>query len=108
MVVASDNRAYGNTEKTVAVKQPLMLLATLPRVIGPGEKVRIPVNIFAGDDQIRNVTVRIAESKGMAQILGNSTQTVSFTKAGEKMAYFEAELKPQMGIARLTITAESG
>jgi len=32
MVVAANNGAYGSVEKTTAVKKPLMVLATLPRV----------------------------------------------------------------------------
>jgi hypothetical protein len=34
--------AYGSAEKSVFVRQPLMLLATLPRVVGPGEELTVP------------------------------------------------------------------
>lgn len=108
MVVASSDRAYGNADKTVAVKQPLMLLATLPRVLGPGERVRIPVNLFVGDDNIREVRVKIEESSGLAEWQGGTTQTVRFSGPGEKMAYFEAEIKPYTGVATFMISAESG
>ncbi|NJN28109.1 MAG: hypothetical protein HC819_20130 [Cyclobacteriaceae bacterium] len=46
MVVAGYDGAYGSVEKTVAVKQPLMVLATLPRVAGPTEEITLPVNVF--------------------------------------------------------------
>ncbi|HCB89526.1 MAG TPA: hypothetical protein DEP71_09625, partial [Porphyromonadaceae bacterium] len=42
MVVAGGNGAYGSAEKTVAVKNALMTLSTLPRVLGPGEEVWLP------------------------------------------------------------------
>ena len=35
MVVAGIDGAYGIAEKAVPVKKPLMVLATLPRVLGP-------------------------------------------------------------------------
>ncbi|MCD7937271.1 MAG: MG2 domain-containing protein, partial [Tannerellaceae bacterium] len=37
MVVAGDGAAYGHTEKSVMVRKPLMLLGTLPRIIGTSE-----------------------------------------------------------------------
>ena len=37
MLVAGDGSAYGSAEKSVFVRQPLMILPTLPRVVGPDE-----------------------------------------------------------------------
>ena len=53
MVVAGHDGAYGNVEKTVPVKSPLMVVSSLPRVLSPGEKVSLPVNVFALEDKIR-------------------------------------------------------
>ena len=53
MVVAGYDGAYGNSDKTVPVKQPLMILATLPRVAGPTEQITLPVNVFAMDENIK-------------------------------------------------------
>ncbi|MEO6452958.1 MAG: MG2 domain-containing protein, partial [Ginsengibacter sp.] len=39
MVVAASHGSYGSAEKTVAVKKPLMILATMPRVLGPIETI---------------------------------------------------------------------
>ncbi|MEO1626679.1 MAG: MG2 domain-containing protein, partial [Bacteroidota bacterium] len=51
MVVAADNGAYGKAEKTTAVRKPLMVLATLPRVLGPAEQLSMPINVFAMEDK---------------------------------------------------------
>ena len=59
MVVARDNDAYGNAQKTVQVKKPVMLLATLPRVLGPQEEFVLPVNVFAMNKSIKNVKLKI-------------------------------------------------
>ena len=57
MVVAGNKEgAYGNAEKTVAVKKPLMILGTLPRVIGPGETFKLPVEVFAMENFVKNVS----------------------------------------------------
>ena len=58
MVVATDGeKAYGNAEKAVPVRKPLMVLATMPRVLSPGETVDLPVTVFAMDAKVKNVTV---------------------------------------------------
>ena len=42
MLVAGYEGAYGKTEKATPVRKPLMVLATLPRVLGPEENVKLP------------------------------------------------------------------
>ncbi|MDT8347813.1 MAG: MG2 domain-containing protein, partial [Flavobacteriaceae bacterium] len=61
MLIASNHQkvAYGSTEKTSAVKKPLMVLASLPRKLSPGETVRLPVTVFAMDKKIKNVQVNV-------------------------------------------------
>jgi uncharacterized protein YfaS (alpha-2-macroglobulin family) len=41
MLVAGYEGAYGKTEKATPVRKPLMVLATLPRVLGPEEQSEI-------------------------------------------------------------------
>ncbi|MBN1821497.1 MAG: hypothetical protein JW833_12305, partial [Prolixibacteraceae bacterium] len=59
MVVAGNNGAYGNNEKEVKVRKALMLLATLPRVLGPGETFTLPVDVFAMKENVDEVKVSI-------------------------------------------------
>lgn len=47
MIVAGQDGAYGNAEKTVPVRTPLMILSTLPRVLSTNEEIEVPVNVFA-------------------------------------------------------------
>ena len=63
MVVAGYQGAYGNTEKAVPVRKPLMILSTLPRVLGPGEEVDLPVTIFAMEKKVKNATITITTDK---------------------------------------------
>jgi len=59
MVVASHKGAYGKTEKTTPVKKPLMVLATLPRLISPAETVTLPVTVFSMDPKVKDVSVEV-------------------------------------------------
>ena len=93
MVVAGNvnEEAYGSAEKTVLVKKPLMILATLPRKLSPKEKVRLPISIFTMDDKIKNVSIKVNTSKGL-KINGNNSQSISFSKSDEKMCYVDLDV----------------
>lgn len=107
MVVAGSNGSYGNAEKTVAVKKPLMVLATAPRVLGPTETIKIPVTVFAMENNIRNVNVTL-KTNPFLQIEGTPSQQVSFSQPGEQMIYFDVKVKPDVGIGKIEVSAVSG
>ena len=67
MVVAGDAKteAYGSVDKSVEVKKPLMVLATLPRKLSPGEKVTLPVTVFAMEPNVKNVNISLKLSNGI-------------------------------------------
>ncbi len=107
MVVAAHDGSYGSTEKTVTVKKPLMMLATMPRVLGPGETIKLPVTIFAMENNIKNVNVTL-QANPFLEIESTATQTASFTQTGEQMLYFDVKVKPNTGIGKVKLTAASG
>lgn len=106
MVVAANNGAYGNIDKTTPVRKPLMVLATLPRVIGPTEEVKLPVNVFAMEDKVKNVTVTLKDLSNMATITGNGAQTIKFSQPGEQLVTFDLKMKERIGVARFQVIAE--
>ncbi|MBK9017497.1 MAG: hypothetical protein IPM82_27520 [Saprospiraceae bacterium] len=108
VVAANADAAYGNTEKIVPVKKPLMALATLPRVLGPGETLKLPVSIFALENKVKTVDVSLAETTGMVNISGGATKSLSFAKPGEDMVYFDLKVGEKTGIAKFKITAKGG
>ncbi|MGB5820466.1 MAG: MG2 domain-containing protein [Saonia sp.] len=106
MVVAGDvtKEAYGMVEKTTAVRKPLMVLASLPRKITPGENVTLPVTVFAMEKKVRNVTIKIKKDKAFT-IEGNPSQTLSFTQPDEKMVYFQLKVSDFKGIGKVVVEA---
>lgn len=107
MVVAAYEGAYGKADATSFVKESVMVLGTLPRVLGPGEKIKLPVNVFVLDDKIRNVDVTV-KTEGPLSVIGKSSQKISFSKQGEKFAYFDLQTPEKIGIAKVFITAQWG
>lgn len=107
MVVAAANQAYGSTEKSVPVRKPLMVLGTLPRTLGVGDALEVPVNIFAMKAGLGQVQVRLSEEGGLVNI-GENTKTLQFSAAGDGIVYFPITVGEKTGVARFTITAQGG
>lgn len=107
MLVAENEGAYGNAEKTVAVKKPLMVLATLPRVLGPGENVFLPVDVFAMEKNIKDVQITI-EVSDLLSIDGKNKQSLHFDRTGDEVLNFKLKTALEIGIAKVKITATSG
>ncbi len=105
MVVAGYQGAYGNSEKAIPVRKPLMILSTLPRVLGPGEEVDLPVTIFAMEKKVKQATITITTDKFATAINGNS-QTVSFNAIGDKVVNFKLKIKDALGVSKIKITAK--
>lgn len=107
MVVAGEDERYGNAEQTAFVRNPLMVLGTMPRVLAPGDQLEIPADIFAMEKHVKNVTVTI-ESDNMIEMFGAKAKKLTFSQTGDKMVYFPAKVANKSGIAKVKITAKSG
>jgi uncharacterized protein YfaS (alpha-2-macroglobulin family) len=105
MVVAGYEGAYGHADKATPVRKPLMVLTTLPRVLGPGESVQLPVTLFAMDKNLKNAKVEVKVSGPVA--IATSVQTVNLTS--EQMTItFPMQVKEQLGWATVEVIATSG
>ena len=107
MVVGAHEGRYGMAEKKVAVKKPLMLLTTMPRVLSPGETIQLPITVFAMENNIKSVNVTI-QNNAFFEVLNGSSQQLSFSETGEKLAYFNVRIKNTVGIGKVKINAMSG
>lgn len=107
MVVAAQNVAYGSAEKNVTVRSPLMLISTLPRVLSCGDRLDMPVNLFAMEEGIKDVDIRV-DVEGPIAIESASSQKVSFSAPGEKILGFALSCNNNVsGMAKVTVRATS-
>lgn len=95
MVVAGDNDegAYGKIDKTTPVRKPLMVLASLPRKLSPGEKITLPITVFAMEKKVKNAQVSIKASEALKP-LGTTSKQITFNEPGEQIVNFEFEVLP--------------
>lgn len=109
MLVAGNikNEAFGSEEKRIEVKQPLMILTSVPRRLTPKETLRVPVTLFVMSNELKEVKVEVS-SHSKLKLKGESTQTIQVEEPGEYMLYFDFEVPDLLGIASLQLKATSG
>jgi Large extracellular alpha-helical protein len=107
MVIATDGKAQGSVSKDVAVTQPVMVQATLPRTLSLGETIRVPATLITLKDGVGNVRLSI-KADGPLTVTGPSTIDVKAPKAGQQVEYFELKVGDRPGIGHVTVTAQSG
>jgi len=74
--------------------------------LGPEEKVKLPVTLFAMDQSIRDIKITI-KTTGAVSAGGESTRGVSMD-GSDMTVPFELVVKPEAGMARIEVTASSG
>ena len=107
MVIATDGLATGSGDAVVRIRKPLMVWSSMPRVMSPEERLSVPVTVFVTEENIRNVTVSL-EGSHHYEIVGESTQTVSFDGPGEKNVLFEVVTKSVTGPSQIVARARGG
>ncbi len=104
MLVAGHDGAYGHAAKTVAVQSPLMVLPTLPRVLGCGDEIALPVHVFAMEDEVKEADIQV-QLDGPASLKGPSTQKLQFKGKGDQLVYFPLKAGDEEGTLSVTIKA---
>ncbi|MCK4460290.1 MAG: hypothetical protein KAW46_00715, partial [candidate division Zixibacteria bacterium] len=107
MVVAGQDGAFGFTEETRPVRRPLMILGTLPRVLGTNETVDLPISVFALEPSVKDVTLSV-ETSGALDIEGESTKRVTFAAIGDQTITFKLKAGSEPGIASVVMRARGG
>ena len=107
MAVAGKQGAYGAADKSVPVRQPLSMLATLPRVIGPDEEILVPVSLFAMDKSIKDATITI-ETDAHFDVVGDKSTKIQFKGAEEVIGFLKIKAKAGLGKGQVRLLAKSG
>lgn len=107
MVIAGEDAAYGSAEKTTPVRKPLMVLGTLPRVLGPGESVDLPVTVFALEKNIKDVNVQIV-ANDLFEPVSTGSKSIKFKQTGDEVVNFKLKVRSTIGIAKVKIVATCG
>lgn len=106
MLVAGDNGRYGKAEQTVLVRDPLSLLSTLPRVLGPQETLTVPVNLFVQEAGIDEVVVEL-DADELFRVT-EPRDRVRLDQPGEAIVRLGLAVGDAVGQGDITVRASGG
>ncbi|MCS6980499.1 MAG: MG2 domain-containing protein [Flavobacteriales bacterium] len=104
MVMAAQDRSFGSADTTLPVARDVMLLPTLPRVLAPGEEVKLPVSVLWQNKKGGRVTVQVQTTAGL-QVRGSAARSVEFKGPGETVVTFDLVSGPGQGWRTVNVTA---
>lgn len=97
MVVGVDENKYGVAESEILVKSPLVTEMTLPRNLKVGDSFEIPVTIFALEENIGNVKVKL-------DIFGEEKiEKLTLNKKENKKMVFKGKVPNKIGDTKIKI-----
>ena len=105
VVAAESNGATGHAEGNVKVKQDLMVQLTLPRLAAPGERIDVPVTVFALEEGVEEVALSIVESEGFDWV--QDKQTLTFSSMGQQTVFFPGTVRENVERVQLKVVATS-
>jgi len=107
MLVAGHKGSYGRKEVSVPVRQPLTMLASLPRMLGPEEELDVPVTLFVMDPSIKKVDLQLKGSSHFE--IGNGGKTsVEFQQTGDQLGFIPIKVREMLSQGELNFVATSG
>ncbi|MFZ2285664.1 MAG: MG2 domain-containing protein [Bacteroidales bacterium] len=106
ITAAGEGNTFGSAEKSVIVSDPLMILATAPRVLSPGDKVALPVTVFAQKKDISDVSVTATGNEMVS--FTQASGSVRFVEPGDKDLELLFTAAQQPGKAEIKVSAEGG
>jgi alpha-2-macroglobulin len=112
MVVAVSGTRYGAAERTLPVTRPVVALPTLPRSLGPGERITLPVSLFRTDPAATDAEVRIRTNE-LLRLDGPAVQAVSFGASeqggdSQREVSFALESAEAVGEGQIELTVVGG
>ena len=106
MVVASNGRASGAAEKVAEVKKPLLVQATLPRVVSTDEEVELPVTVFALEKGVGKIDLKVSANE-LFSAVGPRSKTIALSQSGEEVVTFRLKVNKETGVGKVRVTATS-
>ncbi|MBD3315128.1 MAG: hypothetical protein GF344_05030, partial [Chitinivibrionales bacterium] len=104
MVVGAGGHSYTSIERRVPVRQPLMVLPTVPRTARPGDQFNIPVTVFVMDSAVDTVSLSLATSSNL-NIKGETERRLVFEKPGQRDAAFAVQTGTMVGADTVKVAA---
>ncbi len=104
MAVSVDADRFGSTEKMARVRDPVVLLPTLPRVLSFGEQLQVPVTVRNDTGKAGDFEVSLTVDGG-ANVTSGGTQALNIEEGKEKTLYFAIDTGHETGDLKFAFSA---
>ncbi len=108
MAVAFDEDRFGSSHRLTRVRDPLVLLPTLPRILSFGETLQVPVTVRNDTGKTGAIQIGLTvqgPAQGPVTIEQPAVQTVEIPQGREKTVYFTVKTGDVAGNVRFVATA---
>jgi len=103
MAVSIDEDRFGSSQRLTRVRDPLVLLPTLPRILSFGETLQVPVTVR--NDTGRPGSIQVGLTAQGPVTIEQAVQTVEIPVGREKTVYFTVKTGDAAGNVRFVATA---
>lgn len=107
MLVANTERSAGMAEKSVKVKQEIMVQLGLPRVFSVADEIALPVTVYANENGIQNIDLKL-NIKGDVTLIDEPIKQIKFRQPGVQTVFYRIKGKGVEGKADFTAAINSG
>jgi uncharacterized protein YfaS (alpha-2-macroglobulin family) len=106
MAVAWKGSAVGSAQHAMRVADPVVVQASLPRVLAPGDSVVVPVHIHNTTGKGASANVRL-NVEGPVAVVGSAERSVQLPAQGESTVEMAIVAKSAVGLATITATVNA-
>jgi len=105
MAAACADNDFGNSEKKVLVREPIVLTPTFPRFVASRDRFVIPVSIFNGTGSAGTFEATLTVN-GPARLIQSEAQQATIAAGVEGQVFFEIQAEESMGILEFALNVQ--
>jgi len=107
VAIAASGRLFGMGEGGITVRKPLMVRASLPRVLAPGDEFEVPVTVFNHTGADGDATVFFSEQGGV-EVVTNAEPVVALADATDGVVRYRLRAPSVPGVVKILFSAQLG
>ncbi len=103
MAISTTIKSWGAADKRVTVSSPLLLTASTPRLLTPGDRFDLPVTLFGSEETQRRIQLKVKEAKNL--VLNQNTLEINLDNNFRGYSTLSCQVKQEIGQATLILEA---
>jgi len=107
MAVAFSGDRFGNLEKKLFVREPIVLTPTFPRFVASGDQFVVPVTVYNGTGATADFAVKLT-TQGPVALMDKSSKTINVAAGKEGLVHFNLQAEKTMGRLEFKLSARGG